>query len=195
MNLNNTHRGMILAALAAVMVATRFHHFATVPDASWAVFLVGGFYLGKWTRWAFPALMALAVLVDVIVSSAMGQNFWQMYCVSAGYWMLVPAHAVMWGAGLWVSRHADRGAMALLPRAALAVVAGTALCHLFAQGGFYLFSEHIADKSFAGWAKNYSDWLPSYMGVVAMYAAGAAMVHVGVRALAPYKVTSCIDAR
>ena len=47
--------------LVLLMVGTRINHFAPIPDASWAVFFIGGFYLRSWTRWAFPLLMALAV--------------------------------------------------------------------------------------------------------------------------------------
>src|SRR5690606_12601047 len=85
-------RAAILTLLAAVMAATRLHHFGAVPDASWAVFFVGGFYLYRWTRWAFPLLMALAVLVDWIVIRGQGLDFWSHYCVSPGYWALLPAH-------------------------------------------------------------------------------------------------------
>ncbi len=46
--------------LAALMAATRVHHFASIPDASWAVFFAAGFYLRTQWRWAFPALMAIA---------------------------------------------------------------------------------------------------------------------------------------
>ena len=41
-------RAAILTLLAAVMVATRLHHFGAVPDASWAVFFVGGMASYVW---------------------------------------------------------------------------------------------------------------------------------------------------
>ncbi|MGH8472507.1 MAG: hypothetical protein ACREVJ_08675, partial [Gammaproteobacteria bacterium] len=47
--------------LALLMAATRSHHFAAtlhLPDASWAVFFLAGFYLRP--LWVFPALLALA---------------------------------------------------------------------------------------------------------------------------------------
>ena len=108
MNITVVQRATILTRLAVTIAVTRLHHFATIPDASWAVFFVGGFYLREWTRWAFPALMALAVLVDWLAISAQGFSFWQHYCVSPAYWCLVPAHAVLWAAGLWL-RHQYAG--------------------------------------------------------------------------------------
>ena len=99
LNLEPRSRGVdlaILAGLALMMVATRANHFAAIPDASWAIFFVGGFYLRHFTKWAFPLLMALAVVVDWAVITAQGINFWSHYCVSPGYWMLVPAYFSLW---------------------------------------------------------------------------------------------------
>ena len=64
MTLSATQRAFIFLILALVMAGTRINHFAAIPDASWAVFFVAGFYLrGSW-RWAFALLIAIAVLVD-----------------------------------------------------------------------------------------------------------------------------------
>ena len=62
----------ILFALALVMAATRIHHsflhhFDALPDASWGVFFLAGFWLRGSARWAFPLLMIEAVLVDYLV--------------------------------------------------------------------------------------------------------------------------------
>src|SRR6187402_559257 len=92
----------LFAILALVMAATRVNHFAALPDASWAVFFIAGFYLhsnapaGQGSvldlrgpvRWAFPLLIALAVLIDFIVISGQGIDFWSHYCVSIAYWFL-----------------------------------------------------------------------------------------------------------
>src|SRR5690606_15593697 len=63
-----------LAALAMLMLATRFHHFGDalhLPDASMAIFLCGGLYLaaresGARVHGAFFALAALAGVIDWI---------------------------------------------------------------------------------------------------------------------------------
>jgi hypothetical protein len=65
MTLTTRSRLTIFLVLAAVMAATRLNHFGVVPDASWAVFFIAGFYLRGSARWAFPALMVLAVAIDV----------------------------------------------------------------------------------------------------------------------------------
>lgn len=175
---NVPQRAVILTLLALAMAATRLHHFAPVPDASWAVFFIGGFYLSQWTRWAFPALMALAVVVDWIVITGQGQNFWSHYCVSPGYWALVPAHFTMWAGGWWLQRRHGGIGWRALGLLAVTLPVSVALCHLFAQGGFYWLANAVAEPTLAGWWKNYGDWLAPYLRVAAMYVAIAAMAHV-----------------
>ena len=99
MTLSATQRAFIFLILALVMAGTRINHFAAIPDASWAVFFVAGFYLrGSW-RWAFALLIAIAVLVDLLVITGQGLNFWQHYCVSPAYWFLLAAYGAMWAGG------------------------------------------------------------------------------------------------
>ena len=174
---------IIFLLLAFLMAATRINHFGALPDASWAVFFIAGFYLAKQVRWAFPALMVLAVFVDYLVISRSGINFWTHYCVSPGYWFLLPAHFAMWIGGDLLARLAKRNAGWALAALAPTLVVAVALCHVFAQGGFYWFSsswyaEGTAGPTFMGWWKNYSDWLPAYLTSAAIYVGVAAAVHV-----------------
>lgn len=174
-------RAIVLSLLVLLMVATRTHyfsHFTPVPDASWAVFFIGGFYLRNWSRWAFPLLMALAVLIDWMVITGQGIDFWSHYCVSPGYWLLVPAHLAMWMGGLWLRRHYSGASVAALGRLVASLFVATALCHLLAQGGFYWLSSNVVDPSFAGWAKNFGDWFLPYLRATAMFVAVAAIAQV-----------------
>ena len=171
-------RAIVLSLLALLMAATRSHvftHFTPVPDASWAVFFIGGFYLRDWARWAFPALMALAVAIDWMVIRGQGMDFFAHYCVSPGYWMLVPAHAAMWAGGHWLRRHYTGASPGALARLAAVVVVATATCHLFAQGGFYWLSPAVAEPTVAGWAANYGHWFGPYLAATAMFVAVAAV--------------------
>jgi hypothetical protein len=168
----------VFAVLAVVMAATRAHHFGPVPDASWAVFFASGAYLAGHQRWAFPALMALAVVVDWLVIRAAGLDFWSHYCVSPGYWFLLPAHAALMAAGQWAAAKglAPRPMLAL--RLVGALAAGVVACHLLAQGGFYWFSSSVAEPTLAGWWKNFSDWLLPYGRVTFAYVGLGALVHL-----------------
>lgn len=182
MTLTTRSRVAIFVGLAALMAATRMNHFGAIPDASWAVFFIAGFYLRGSVRWAFPALMATAVAVDYAVITASGQSFWSHYCVSPGYWFLVPAHLSMWLAGSLLRRQyraRSANTLALLP---VLVFAGVAACHFFAQGGFYWLSDTVANPTVAGWARNYADWFLPYLRTAGIYVALAAVLHV---ALAP----------
>ena len=173
-------RAFVLTCLVLLMAATRMNHFAAIPDASWAVFFIGGFYLRSWTRWAFPLLMALAVLVDWIVIGSLGLDFWQHYCVSPGYWMLLPAYFAMWAGGMALG-HGYQGAQwSTLAKAIALVVAAVAVCHLFAQGGFYWTTRNVADPTVGGWLKNYADWFVPYLGTTTLYVGLAAALQLAV---------------
>lgn len=182
MTLTTRSRVAIFLGLGALMAATRLNHFGAIPDASWAVFFIAGFYLRGSLRWAFPALMAIAVAVDYLVITASGQSFWSHYCVSPGYWFLVPAHLSMWAGGSLLQRHQGAGGFNALALLLVTAFASVAACHFFAQGGFYWLSDAVANPTLAGWASNYADWFLPYLRTAGMYIALAALVHV---ALAP----------
>lgn len=174
----NAQRAFVLSLLVLLMAGTRINHFAPIPDASWAVFFIGGFYLRSWTRWAFPLLMALAVVVDWAVISSQGMSFWQHYCVSAAYWMLIPAYFAMWAGGMLLRRYYKAASWQSLGMLAATLIGSVALCHLIAQGSFYWISASVAEPTFAGWAKNYADWLLPYLRTAALYTGAAAVVQV-----------------
>lgn len=167
----------LFAALALLMAATRLNHFGMVPDASWAVFFLGGFYLWSHTRWAFPALMVLAVAVDYAVITGGGASFWSHYCVSPGYWMLLPAHFALWAAGAGLRHFGREKPLRQLAGLAPALLLGVAACHLFAQGGFYWLASAVAEPTLAGWATNYGHWFMPYLGTTALYVGLALPVH------------------
>ena len=178
-------RATILVLLAVALSATRLHHFALVPDASWAVFFVAGFYLRDWVRGAFPALMALAVLVDVLVVTSQGTPFWQSYCVSPAYAALLPAYYALWAGGQWLARGGDVASPRRAARLLLALPLAVVACHLVAQGSFYWISANIAEPTVAGWWENFTTWLVPYLRVTAAYVALVALAHVAIVRGAP----------
>ncbi len=183
----NAQRAILFVLLALLMVSTRLHlptsltHFGPVPDASWAAFFLGGFYLRGWSRWAFPVFMALAVLVDYVVISGQGMDFWAHYCMSAAYWFLVPAYFALWLGGLLLRRSYKETNGKALGVLVASLFGSVVLCHLLSQGSFYWISDSVAEPSFAGWWKNYSDWFVPYLRTTAIYVGLAVIVHVGVQ--------------
>lgn len=178
MTLTQPQRVGIFALLVAVMAATRINHFGALPDASWAVFLAAGFYLRGSARWAFPLLMAEAVLIDFVVIHSQGIGFWDAYCVSAAYWFLIAAYGALWLGGSLLRRHYTGTNPRSLGLAIVALIVSVTLCQLIAQGSFYWMSNHIAGaRSIGGWADNFADWYLPYLGTTAMYAGLCALIH------------------
>jgi len=164
-----SQRAFMLLALGLLMISTRSHYLALLPDASWAIFFIAGFYLNHWRYKVFLTLIGLAVLVDCQVISAQGINFWQHYCISIGYGFLLPAYYVMWAGGKWLRQHYQGINKKTLVLFLLSLSASVALCHLLAQGGFYWFSQSVSNPTFSGWAQNYGHWLLPYWSATMLY--------------------------
>jgi hypothetical protein len=189
-----TQRLGIFLALALVMGLTRgavhTHHFEAFPDASWGVFFLAGFWLRGAGRWAFPLLMTEAVLVDYLVITGQGLNFWSHYCVSPAYWFLVAAYGALWLGGSWLARRQAGLKLSTLGQAAAALLVSEAACFLVSNGSFYWLSASVpAPRSLAAWFANMGDWYLPFLEVTALYVGLGALLHVLAtqlaRALAP----------
>jgi hypothetical protein len=187
MSLSTPQRLGVGLLLAAVMLLTRVNHFGVVPDASWAVFFAAGFYLRGSGRWAFPALMALAVGIDLAVIGWSGGSFLDHYCMSVAYWFLLPAHAAMWFAGSTL-RRAYSG---LEWRAAAWLVTtflvGFSACFFISNVSFFWLSDGAFARTMAGSIANFAIWYPRYLYTASLYTAGAALVHVVAALVARHK--------
>jgi hypothetical protein len=152
--------------LALVMAATRSHHFATVthlPDASWGVFFLAGFYLRP--LWMFPVLLALAGMSDYVAIGRFGVSD---FCMSAGYGFLVPAYGALWLAGRWYAgRH--RFAFSTLVPLAGSLFLGAAVCELISSGGFYFFSGRFAETSLIEFGVRLAKYFPPSLESVAFW--------------------------
>jgi hypothetical protein len=183
-------RAGLFLLLALVVAATRSHHFAALPDASWAVFFVAGFYFsgharglhaaltGGAARWAFPLLMALAVLVDFFVITAQGMDFWSHYCVSAAYWFLVPSYAALWIGGAWLRVQSHGAHLRDLGLLAASAAVATSACYLISNGSFYWLSPSVPARSLAGWMANLGDWYLPFLQTTLVYIGIGAALHV-----------------
>ncbi len=165
----------IALSLAVLMAATRSHHFASIthlPDASWAVFFLAGFYLRP--VWMFPALLALAAASDYVAIAWLGVSD---FCVSPAYVFLLPAYGAMWLAGRWYLRH-YRFRVSTLPLLALALLTGAAVCELLSSGGFYFFSGRFEETDFSGFGARLVKYFPHALEGIALYVTAAILVHV-----------------
>jgi hypothetical protein len=175
-------RLLIGLGLAALMAATRGQFFAPLahhlPDASLAVFFLGGFYLRH--LGGFVALFLLATVLDL---TAIGWGGVSGYCLTEAYWMLVPAYGVVWGAGRWYAGSHTTTA-ATLPVLAGALLVGGIAAEVLSSGGFYLLSGRFADLSLTELLGRFATYMPATLMSLVAYVGLVTLAHltlVGVR--------------
>jgi hypothetical protein len=170
---------MITLMLAALMAATRSHHFATafhLPDASWAVFFLAGVYLRPVSM--LPVLMAEAALIDYAAVTWGGVS---SFCITPAYVFLMPAYGALWLAGHWYASHHHFALSTLVPLAG-SVLVGAVVCELFSSGGFYLFSDYFK-PTFMEFGLRLAKYFPLSLAAMAFYVVLAAMVHAALSAV------------
>ena len=94
-------RVYLLASLIFLMLLTRGDHLLTpisLPDASFAVFLIGGMLLKK-PRW-FISLFILSVVIDLVTLSI---NTSYQIPINLGYWGLFFSYGIMWFFGMRIA--------------------------------------------------------------------------------------------
>jgi len=161
------------ASLAALMIATRGQHFASVdalPSASWAVFFLAGALLRP--MWALPALFVLSSLLDFASLATGTITDW---CLSPAYWAVALAYATLWlGGALYARMHRDR--WSTVPKLALMLVATASIAYLISKGGFYFFSGRYPDATVSGFIARIPQYYPRSLGTLAGYVGVAFLV-------------------
>ncbi|HEU0188569.1 MAG TPA: hypothetical protein VFQ97_01085 [Gallionella sp.] len=167
---------VILAiALSILMWLTRDHHVATLthlPDASWAIFFLLGFYFRQ--RMMLPVFLAQAALADYLAITQFGVDD---YCVTAAYPFLIPAYFSLWLAGRWYAARHQFHARSL-PRFAAAAVSGTAACEMISSGSFYFLGGRFANTSLTEFASRLAQYFPGNLAGVALYLGIASLIHM-----------------
>jgi hypothetical protein len=176
----------IFVLLAALMAATRFNHFGTavaLPDASLAVFFLGGLYLAKYTRAsvaAFSVLILEAGLIDYYATSIQGTSDW---CMTPAYWFLIPTYGSLWFVGRWFAlRHTTECSMESksLIGLVLAAWAANSFAFIFSNAAFYLFSERFEEMSAVEYTSGVAQYYISYVSVALLYIACAVALHMAI---------------
>ncbi len=171
---------LAFAALAALMIATRVHHFGTalhLPDASMAVFFLAGMILQRGSRGLGPllpfvALVALAGVVDWASITYAGVSD---FCVTVAYSFLLPAYAVLWYAGQ-LARRFDWSVRGVVGRSALAL-AGASGSFLVSNGAFYWLGGRYADPHMAQYLERLWQWGPLFVRTTMAYVLMALVLH------------------
>lgn len=169
------------AVLAFFMLLTRGSHVLTqvaLPDASLAVFLMGGLLLRR-VAW----FLVFFVLASVIDFGAAALDPVQGFCLTNGYWGLIPSYAAMWLGGVWLNQQTD--AFKALPFA-LVTATTSLVAFVISTQTYYLFSGRFPANGLVESMQHGWEYLPSWMGFAAMYFAMiwlCAMIYRNINAL------------
>ena len=158
---------LIAAAIAFFMLLTRGSHTLTpfsLPDASVVLFLLGGLYLRR-AAW-FVAFFVLATIIDF---GAAALDPVQGFCLTNGYWGLIPAYGVMWLGGHYLAKTTDAFATKNLVSYSLASAFTTFVAFVISTQTYYLFSGRFPAQGVIESLKHGWEYLPSWMGFSAMY--------------------------
>lgn len=175
LTLSKTNQLIIALVLAAFVIMTRGHHFASVnslPSASVAVFFLAGLYLSS--RLAFPALLALCAGLDFAAITYGGVSG---FCITPAYGFLLPAYGAMWLAGRWFAKHYSFSHKAIIPLLA-SIGIGASISQLFSSGGFYFFGGRYADPTFSVFGERLMKYFPMHFENLAFWLGTAAVVHI-----------------
>ena len=157
----------IAAAIAFFMLLTRGSHVLTsvaLPDASLALLLIGGLYLRK-AAW----LALFVVLATAIDFGAAAIDSLQAFCLTVGYWGMLPTYAAMWLAGVWLGKQANSFDAI---KFTLAALVSTFTAFVISTQTYYLFSGRFPNNGVTETIQYGWNYLPSYMGFTAMYLIG-----------------------
>ncbi|MDO9364990.1 MAG: hypothetical protein Q7T58_01395 [Methylotenera sp.] len=175
LTLSKTHQIIIGLVLAALVIVTRGHHFASInhlPSASLAVFFLAGLYLRP--TWMFPALLALCAGLDFYSITFAGTSG---FCVTPAYGFLLPAYGVMWLAGRWFAKRISFSINALLPLVGSVAIAAT-VSELFSSGGFYFFGGRYPEPTLAVFGERLMKYFPHQLENIGFWLGVALIVHV-----------------
>lgn len=166
--------------LTTIMAFTRGEHFASnnLPNASYAVFFLAGFYL---SAKFLPVLLAQVALIDYISITWGGISD---FCISPVYSLLLPAYATLWLAGRYYGKQYQFSWHTLLPLG-LSVLVGTILCELLASGSFYFLSGRFVTTTLVEFYLRFIKYYPDQLGNVAFYLAIAVICHLAFTVVNP----------
>jgi hypothetical protein len=167
----------IAATSAFFMLLTRGSHVLTqfsLPDASLALFLLGGMMLGSSFKSRMAWFAGFFVLATFIDFGAAALDPAQGFCLTDGYWGLIPSYAAMWLGGVWLGKQSNP--FKALPYAL--VCAGTTfVAFVISTQTYYLFSGRFPANGLIESMQHGWEYLPSWMVYSLMY---FAVIWVGV---------------
>jgi hypothetical protein len=164
------------AGLIGLILLTRTNHFGDnvyLPDATLAVLFLGGLLIAR-TSW-----LALAIIVAFGMDAyALGYKGVSDYCMSLGYWGLIPTYAVVWGAGRWLVK--QQQPFAAVPYA-LTAWAASSVAFVLSNAFWYVFSDKVNTLSVIEFSQRVAQYYTPYVGFCLMYVGAAWLVLKGIK--------------
>ena len=164
MSLKIQNSMLIGIALIGVILLTRSSHFGTnflLPDATIAALFLIGIWMQK-IRW-----LAIAITVAFAVDFyALGFAGVSDYCMSLGYWGLIPTYAMVWGVGRYIAKQEKPFALQVFVPAAFIVVS---LAFVLSNAFWYSFSEKVNTLTVAEFSARVAPYYTPYLGYSAFY--------------------------
>ncbi len=164
----------ISLSFGLAMILTRGFHggdLLHLPDASTAIFFLGGLYLRRWN--GFAGLVLFAVLIDAVATQFAGVS---SFCITPAYSLLLPAYAALWLGG----RLLQPGrvlSVAGLAGVCLSLVISTVVAHELSSGGFYLLSGYFEQPEWSEYLARARLYLPGYLFRAALYVTFGLSIH------------------
>lgn len=157
------NRTPIFLTLLAIMALTRIGHFGSVvslPDASLAIFLLGGLWLGA--AGYFAAFAALAFGIDVFLAKTAVEAGW---CLTPAYGGLVAGYGLMWLAGRFMTKTPELPPMRFIG-VSLSALLGA---FLISNVSFWAYSGYFGDMAVSDYATTVAKYFPSYLASTSLY--------------------------
>lgn len=174
MNLSNKLTIPTLFILSTLMWLTRGHHtasFINLPDATWAIFFILGFYFSSIGIPALFLIQAFAIDYLVVTQLGIGDS-----CFTAAYIFLMPAYLSLWGAGRYLSKHYALS-FTSLKLFFISALLGIVGCELISSGSYYWINVP-GQASLTEFAARIVQYLPNALAITFAYLLSALMVHL-----------------
>lgn len=161
----------IALGLLFAIVLTRTNHFGSnvyLPDATLAVLFLGGLLIAR------KAWLGLAIAVAFAMDFyALGFKGVSDYCMSLGYWGLIPTYAAVWGAGRWLAKREQP--FAALPYASVAWAA-VSVAFVLSNAFWYSFSDKVDTLTVVEFTQRVAKYYTPYLGFALMYLGAAWLI-------------------
>ncbi len=164
MSLKTKNSTLIGMALIALILLTRSSHFGTsvlLPDATLAALFLTGMLMQK-LRWLAIAIVT-AFAMDFYALGFAGVSD---YCMSLGYWGLIPTYAMVWGAGRYIAKQEQPFNLSTFVPAALIA---TSLAFVLSNSFWYVFSDKVSSLTIAEFSARVAQYFTPYLGYTAIY--------------------------